>query len=142
MRGRRPRGPECVDNLTGSPTAKERLKIVLEVIAGQCRVTEACQKLQISEARFHQLKNEALAGAMTALEPGHAGRPARVVSPAEEQVQLLEQKLQQQAIELHAAQVREEIALVLPQARQQPEPEKKTPHPSRRRRRRGKKRNG
>lgn len=141
MRGRRPRGPECVDNLTGSATAKERLKIVLEVIAGRCRVTEACHKLGISEARFHQLKNEALAGAMTALEPGHAGRPPRVPSPAEEQVRLLEHKLQEQAIELRAAEVREEIALVLPRVRQ-PEPEKKTTVPAHHRRRRGKKRNG
>jgi hypothetical protein len=118
------------------------VKVVLEVIAGNCRVVDACKKLNLSEARFHQLKTEALAGAIAALEPGQAGRPARVLTPAEEQVRVLEHKLQEQAVELHAAQVREEIALVLPKVRHEPEgAEKKTPPPDRSRRRRGRKRN-
>ncbi len=42
MRGRYPSGPEFVDKLDGSPEAKERLKVLLETIAGQLRVGDAC----------------------------------------------------------------------------------------------------
>src|SRR5262249_6175364 len=45
MRGRFPAGPSYVDKLEGSAAAKERLKVVLETLAGQCRVQEACARL-------------------------------------------------------------------------------------------------
>ena len=53
MRGRKPVGPEYADKLSGSDTAKLRVKVILETIAGTCRVQEACERLGISEQRFH-----------------------------------------------------------------------------------------
>jgi hypothetical protein len=142
MRGRRPVGPEYADKLEGSDTAKERVKVILATMAGTCRLKEACERLGISEQRFHQLREEMMAAAVKALEPGHAGRPAQTPTPTEEQVSALQQQLQDKEVELRAAKAREEIALVMPQVKQEPvEPEKKTPQPAPKRRRRGRKKN-
>src|SRR5262249_13931830 len=76
MRGRHPAGPEYVDQLDGSTLARERLKVVLQTLAGQCRVAEACERLGICEQRFHQIREEALRAAVAALEPRPQPRPA------------------------------------------------------------------
>lgn len=114
MRGRKPVGPEYADKVEGSDTAKERAKIILETMVGTLRVQEACERLNISEQRFHQLREEMMAAAVKALEPGHAGRPVQTPTPAEEQVIALEQKLADQEVELRAAKARAEIAVIMP----------------------------
>jgi transposase-like protein len=127
MRGRHPSGPEYVDGLAGSMTAKERLKVVLETLAGTCRVQEACQRLGISEPRFHQLRTQVLEAALARLEPRPVGRPGQSLSPADQQVQDLEAKVTELEANLQAAQTREEIALALPRVVRAPEDvEKKT----------------
>ena len=145
MRGRRPQGPEYADKLEGSEVAKLRAKVILETLAGTLRVQEACERLGVSEQRFHQLREEMMAAAVKALEPGHAGRPAQTPTPAEAQVAVLEQKLADQEVELRAAKARAEIAVVMPQVKHEPSepqgPEKKTPALSPKRRRRGRKKN-
>jgi hypothetical protein len=103
-----------VDTLSGSETAKERLKVILETLAGTCRVQEACVRLGISEPRFHQLRTQILQAALTGSELRAPGRKPHILSPAQEQVRLLEQKLEQQDAELRLARVREEVALTLP----------------------------
>ena len=108
MRGRLPVGPEYVDQLDGSAAAKERLKVVLQTLAGECRVLEACERLGICEQRFHQLRQEALEAALAGLEPGLPGRPAHTPSPAEQQVRTLEGQLARLEVELRAAKAREE----------------------------------
>jgi hypothetical protein len=118
MRGRYPVGPEYVDHLDGSPLAKERLQVVLETLAGTCRVQEACARLGVGEGRFHQLRLQALQAAVERLEARPGGRPRSVVSPEAEQISLLEERMTDLELELRAAQVREEIALVLPQVAQ------------------------
>lgn len=142
MRGRRPTGPKSVHKLQGSALAKERLEVILETIAGTTRVVDACQRLGISEPRYHQLKDDVLNGALAALEPRPAGRPPQTTSPAELEIGALQQRLQDQDLELRAAQARAEIAVTLPRVVQEtPTPEKKTPPPRRPRRTRGRKRN-
>jgi transposase-like protein len=126
MRGRRPAGPNYVDRLQGSALAKERLKIVLETMTGGLRVQDACTQLGICEQRFHQLREEAMRAALAGLEPGEPGRPARMPSPAEAQVRVLEERLADLDIELSLAKARAEIAVTLPAIVQPPEPEKKT----------------
>src|SRR5205085_1816850 len=42
MRGRRPAGPNYVNSLQGSELARERLRIILQTVAGQLSVQEAC----------------------------------------------------------------------------------------------------
>jgi hypothetical protein len=151
MRGRRPVGPEYAEQLAGSATAKLRAKVILETIAGTCRLNEACQRLGISEQRFHQLRQEMMTAAVQALEPGHAGRPAHLPTPAEEQAAALAQQLQDKEVELRAAQARAEIALVMPELQHpcpsgkggggEGDPEKKTPPRLLKCRRRGRKKN-
>jgi hypothetical protein len=122
MRGRRPSGPEYVHLLSGSAQAKERLQTVLETLAGTCRVQEACARLGISEPRFHQLRERVLEAALGELEARPRGRPPRTLSAAEAELAKLQQQLADQEVELRAAQVREEISLVLPRARQDAKP--------------------
>jgi len=151
MRGRRPVGPEYAEQLAGSETAKLRAKVILETMTGTCRLKEACQRLGISEQRFHQLREEMMTAAVKALEPGHAGRPAHTPTPAEEQVVALEQQLQDKEVELRAAKAREEIALIMPEIKHpsppgrgaggEGEPGKKTPQRPAKRRRRGRMKN-
>lgn len=140
MRGRRPVGPEYTEKLSGSKTAKLRARVILETIAGTRRLKEACELLGISEQRFHQLREEMMAAAVKALEPGQPGRRPQTLTPTEEQVVVLEQKLADQEVELRAAKARAEIAVIMPDIQHPPvegEPEKKMPQ----RRRRGKKKN-
>jgi len=89
MRGRLPDGPEYVAKLEGPPDAKRRLEIILRTLAGTCRVQEACAELGLSEARFHQLRQEALQAALDGLTPRPPGRPQ--APPADPRVAELEQ---------------------------------------------------
>lgn len=142
MRGRKPAGPEYAEKLSGSEIAKLRTKVILETMAGTCRLKEACERLSVSEQRFHQLRENMMTAAVKALEPGHAGRPAHTPTPIEEQVVALEKQLQDKEVELRASKAREEIALIMPEVKQEPvEPKKKTPQRSSQRRRRGRKKN-
>jgi hypothetical protein len=137
MRGRYPLGIEAVDKLEGSPQAKERLKAIMETLAGKCRLQEACARLGISEPRFQQLRQQFLEVSLASLEPGQAGRPARVPTAAELRVQELEAQLAALQVENQAAQVRAEIGVILPKVVHEPaDPEKKTPVPAKKRRRR------
>jgi hypothetical protein len=128
MRGRRPAGPNYVERLSGSPLAKERLRIILQTMAGELRLQDACDRLGVSPQRFHQLREEALSAALAGLEPGLPGRPARVPTPQDEQMRQLEAQLAAKDLEARTARAREEIALTLPRAASPllPAPEKKT----------------
>jgi Helix-turn-helix domain len=113
MRGRIPAGPESVEHLEGSDKAKERLRVILETMAGRLRVGDACAQLGISEQRFRQLRAAVLQGALAILEDRPAGRPRRPPEPAASAA--LRQHVAELQWQLQVAQVREEIALALPQ---------------------------
>lgn len=136
MRGRRPAGPESVEHMEGSALAKERYQVLWETLSGKLRVFEACQCLNISEPRYHQLKTEMQAAGLASLEPGQAGRPAHQPSPQQQQIAALQQQVADLEVQLRAAQARAEIALVLPNVVQdEKQPEKKTPQRRTKRRR-------
>ena len=130
MRGRYPSGPEFVHKLNGSASAQERLKVLLETLAGQRRIGEACDRLGISEPRFDQIRIDSLQAALSALEPQPAGRRPQPTVTDEAEVERLRQRVAQLEGELHAALVRAEIAVALPQVGT----EQKTTRPRRRRR--------
>jgi hypothetical protein len=126
MRGRKPSGPAAVERLPGSPLAQQRLRVVLETLAGTCRVQEACARLGLSEQRFDQLRTQVLQAGLDSLEPQRAGRRPRAMPAAD--VAALQARIAQLEIELRAARVREEIALALPAVGVTPtEPPKKSP---------------
>jgi hypothetical protein len=135
MRGRYPlRLEEAVDHMDASAVARERLKVIVATLVGQCRLHEACAQLSISEPRLQQLRQQLLQGALASLEPGKAGRPARVPSAAERRVLQLEAELAALRRDYQAALVRAEINAVLPQVSQQTaDAEKKTTAPRKKR---------
>jgi hypothetical protein len=103
-----------VEGLEGSAGAKARLVMILEVLAGRRAVAQACARLGLSERRFHALRRGALQAALGGLEPSPLGRPARAPADTDGRAAALEAEVRDLRLELRAAQVREEIALVLP----------------------------
>ena len=73
---RPPEGVGHVDRLDGPEDLKWRLRVLLETIVGSISVTQACEELGVSESRLHELRRQALVGALGALMPKPAGRPA------------------------------------------------------------------
>lgn len=116
MRGRLPSGPDFIDRVPGSELAKNRARVLLQTIAGTCRVQEACACLGISEPRFDQLRIHGVAQLVQSMEPRPAGRPPRLTSPVEEQIRELQHKVAALEMQVKIAQTRAEIALVLPNA--------------------------
>jgi len=114
MRGRWPAGPEYIDKLIGDADTKDRLKAILDTLYGQARLLEVCNQLDIRETRFHQLREIALQAALTAITPRPAGRPSRAAADDAAQIHALQQRVAELEQALQVAQVREEIALVLP----------------------------
>ena len=107
-------GPKLVDRLEGSDEARMRLRVILETIAGRRTIAEACEILGIEEARFHELRAVALEGALSSLEPAPVGRPPTRLSADDARVEKMEAEIRELRIELRAAQVRQEIAAVMP----------------------------
>jgi len=103
-----------VERLEGSAELKQRLKVILETLGGGLSVAEACERLELSEARFHELRRQVLASALDGLTPGAAGRPRGDEAPSPSRVEELEHEVQELRIELQAARVRTEIALTMP----------------------------
>jgi hypothetical protein len=122
-RGRKPTGANLVEHLEGSEHAKARLKVILETLAAQRTIPEACAELGIHESMFHRVRLEVLQTALNRLEPRPLGRPPRQPLPGDMRVaELGEEKLRLE-FELKAAEVRRELAENLPRlARRRPDP--------------------
>src|ERR671924_1100766 len=91
--GRKPLGPSLVDHLDGSERAKQRLQVILETIAGQRTIADACEQLGIGEAMFHRLRTEVLAAGLASLEPKTVGRPRRVTTAERQQLHAMAQRI-------------------------------------------------
>ena len=115
MAGRKPLGPALVEHLDGSASAKERLELILQTLAGHVSVVEACRQLEISEAMFYKLRNRVLQICVDDLEPKPRGRPARHVTAHEERSTELAAEIVTLERELAAQTVRLELAQTLPQ---------------------------
>jgi hypothetical protein len=111
MRGRYPSGPEVVERLDGSDEAKRRLRVLLEVLSGRCRIKDACARLGIKEARLEQLRR-ALLGALEALEPRPGGRPRRQAEVTAGQVGELVARVRELELALRVAEARAEVAQI------------------------------
>jgi hypothetical protein len=51
-RGRPASGPQLVERLEGTETAKQRLQVLLETVAGQRQIADACDELGIGKTAF------------------------------------------------------------------------------------------
>jgi transposase-like protein len=113
------KGIEHVESVEGSTAAKERLRMVLETLAGGRSVESACAKLGVSPARFAQIREEALAAAVAALEPRPVGRPP--TPGPDPEVDRLRGEVKELRRDLEASRIREEIAIVMPHVLLPPE---------------------
>ncbi len=111
---RPPEGVGHVDRLDGPQELKRRLRTLLETIVGRVSVAEACEDLGISESRLHELRRQALVGALGALMPKPAGRPAMSETTTAREKDL-EARIQELEVDLQAALVRTELALAMPE---------------------------
>jgi hypothetical protein len=118
-RGRKPEGAELVGRLEGSDSAKARLRLILDVLAGRRAVGEACRQLGLSDRRFHELRCLALQAALGGLEPRPAGRPAQQPGGGEQEA-ALRATIRDLQLDLRASRVREEIALTMPDLLRRP----------------------
>jgi hypothetical protein len=110
--GVKPLGPELVEHLQGSEPAKTRLKTMLRAMQGELTVPEACAQLGIGETRFYVQRAETLQAALASLEPRPAGRPRQVVSPEQERIAELEQRVRELQLDVQAAEIRREAQAI------------------------------
>ena len=113
-RGRPSAGPRLADKLDGSERARRRLRVILETVAGERTVSEACDELGISESAFYGLRSKVLSSALESLEPKPAGRKRPEKTVAGERIEELEAEVDRLQLHLRASQTREELALVMP----------------------------
>ncbi|MHC4778990.1 MAG: transposase [Planctomycetota bacterium] len=135
--GRPPKGPKLVEGLDASDAVKEKLRIILETITGETTVAKACEKLDVSESRFHQMREEALASAGRGLEPKPRGRPRKVEEPTVDEVEALRREVEELREELEFARARAVLATAFPHLVKDPSDQKKT-NPRRERRKKRK----
>jgi transposase-like protein len=120
-------GPRLVRSHDGSGDAKQRLEIILDTLAGRRTIEDAAERLGISVARFHQIRQQALQGALSACEAKAPGRVAAPTTPETQRVAELKAENEELRFELRVAQTRAELALVQPEVlRHEPKTLKKT----------------
>jgi hypothetical protein len=132
MAGRPPLGCELVERTEGSPEAKRRVQIVLRTLAGELTIPQACLELGIGHSRFHQMRSELLQQMVAVAEPRAPGRPA--TEPADVASEQLRQEVGALKMQLRAAQIREELAMILPHTIRRPDAATKKKRPTDRRR--------
>lgn len=113
-RGRPIKGSEKIESLEGSADAKARLKVIMQSISGELSVSEACKELGMEKSAFYRLREKALSGALSSLEPQEVGRPRTQQSEEQEYIEDLEAAMQVMRIELEASRTREELAISMP----------------------------
>jgi transposase-like protein len=106
-----------VEKLAGSEDAKRKLRLVLEVVAGEKAVEEACGELGVGRTAFYELRDRLLLAALCEGEPKRVGRPKLLEPAAVEQSEAARLKAENQRlrVELEVAYVREELRLGMPQ---------------------------
>jgi len=116
-RGRPAEGPKMVEKLTGSGEARPKLRVVLEVVAGEKTVEEACEELGIGRTAFYELRDRLLLAALAEGEPKPVGRPKNLEPApiAEAEAARLKAENKRLRVELEVAYVREELRLGMPQ---------------------------
>jgi len=113
--GRPVKGPEMVDDLEGSDEAKRRMRVILETLAGQRTIMDACLELGIGKSAFHELRKRVLQAALVDVEPRPAGRPRVEPPPGAAEVERLKAENERLRTNLEVAHVREEILLAMPE---------------------------
>ena len=106
-------GIEHVEKLEGERETKARLKTILETLGGSLSVNDAAERLCVCPSRFAELRDMALLGALEALAPRPAGRPARSNGDSLALVDLKEE-LDETRYQLEIERVRTQLLMVMP----------------------------
>jgi hypothetical protein len=114
-RGRPVKGVELLEDMEVSEVARQRLMVILQTLAGALTIEEACQVLGVNRSRFHDLRHEFLDRAAGLLEPRQPGPKPNRPTEAQLEIERLQREIVQLKLDLKATQIREEIALVMPQ---------------------------
>jgi hypothetical protein len=109
--GRPPQGAKLVDRLDGSPIAKDRLKAIIDTLAGRTSAIDAARSLDCNEARFHALRNRSLQDLLTSLEPRKPGRKPKPIDPKDQEIARLRKELERLHHSLRSLDVRLELAM-------------------------------
>jgi transposase-like protein len=104
-----------VEDLEGSDEAKKRMKVILETLAGQRTIMDACMALGIGKSAFHELRKRVLQAALSDVEPRPSGRPPAPEPPEASEVDRLKTENDELRTRLEVAHVREEILLAMPE---------------------------
>src|SRR5262245_59115412 len=110
---RPPIGVDHVEKLEGPEELKARLRVLLQTVTGELTTMEACARLGVGAARLHEMRREALEGALAALAPGRPGRP-RKEEPRPSREAELESEVKELKLALDAALTRTELAVAMP----------------------------
>ena len=113
-RGRRADLRGLLHGRAGSPEAKRRLELVLETFGSKRTVGEAAQELGLGEAMVHRLRERVLAAGCEALEPRRRGRPKKAREVDELELVRLREENARLRRALKAAEVRAELAVLMP----------------------------
>lgn len=111
--GRPNKGIHHVDDLAGEEVSKERLRVILETIAREKSVNDACEELGIERVRFHELRTKALQAGIEALTPKKPGRKRKVKSAEELRIEELERKVSDLKQEVYTQSMKEAIHIAL-----------------------------
>lgn len=116
-----------MERLDGSDEAKRRLRVILETVAGERDVAEACEELGIGKTAFFELRRKVLQASLTDMEPKPVGRPRKELSAEEAETARLRDENERLRTDLEISQVREEIALAMPEVFSPSQTKKKLP---------------
>lgn len=108
--GRPPWGSKLVDNLEGSPLAKQRLKLIIQTLQGERAVVDAAEELGCNEACFYAMRHRTLQEAVQGLEPRKTGRKPKEVDPKDEKIRELTDELERTRGSLRKLDLRLELA--------------------------------
>ena len=87
---------------------------------------EACEELDVSKTRFHEIRDEALLGALSSLEPSPVGRPPKEEEEAlPSDVEALKAEVKKLKKEVTIARVQSVLDLAPPELMGPQEPVKK-----------------
>jgi len=116
-RGRPQLGPDLVDHLEVDAATADRLRAILATLSGDLPSVAAAEGLGLSESAFHKLRRRGIEGMVAAVAGGRPGRPPQspeATSP--EEVAALRRELAELKFQVEGARLREQIALLRPEA--------------------------
>jgi len=118
-------GMKLLAGFSASDEAKERFAAIVATMTGAKSVLDVCGELGVCEARFHAMRKEFLGSALGLLERRPVGRKPSGGGESPEASRLRDE-IEKLRLELAAAQIKAEMAMVMPHVLKRPESPKKT----------------